>query len=71
MPFIVIGIFVPCPRCGHNNKPHRRLKESLRLWLLDQLPPCKKCGAQLRKSDYFPPPGTPYVRMLEKELGLS
>jgi len=64
------AILITCPRCGHNNKPHKRVKESLRLWLTDTLPPCKQCGFQLRKEDYVAPKGTPHLNALKQELGL-
>jgi predicted RNA-binding Zn-ribbon protein involved in translation (DUF1610 family) len=65
------AVLFPCPKCGHHNKVHKRVRNSLILWLLDRLPPCKKCGYQLRKVNYHAPRGTPYVEKLKKELGLS
>jgi hypothetical protein len=41
----------PC-RCGHRNKVSNSVKESYRLFILDQLGNCKKCGAQLRKHQF-------------------
>lgn len=42
----------PCRHCGHQNRPARSARASLKLWLTDQLPPCRKCGLPLRKTDF-------------------
>lgn len=44
----------PCRHCGHPNRPVRSARASLKLWLTDQLPPCRRCGFALKKSDFKP-----------------
>jgi len=52
MPSYTVAIFFTCPECGHNNKAHKKVRDSIILWIKDQLPPCKKCGAELHKKDF-------------------
>src|SRR5262249_24956938 len=47
-----LGIFFPCPQCGHQNRPARTKVQSIRLYLLDQLPPCRQCGSVLRRANF-------------------
>ncbi len=64
------NFFVPCPRCGHNNRVARNQKETLRAILLNRLPECKRCHKQLEGADYDIT-GLPYSRMVKRELGLE
>lgn len=54
---ITMGIFFSCPTCLHRNRPSKKAVESLKLWILDDLPACKNCGGMLRKDDFFCPLG--------------
>ena len=65
----VVGALVPCPECGHRNKVAKKVKETIRLVLLDQLPCCKKCGIKI-DGTRFDLTGVPYSQMLRRELGL-
>ena len=49
--FFFRGFVVRCGRCNHRNLPNRSPREGIRLALLDQLPPCKKCGKELHLTD--------------------
>lgn len=42
----------PCRQCGHQNRPAESVRESLKLWLMDKLPPCRKCGLPLKRFDF-------------------
>jgi hypothetical protein len=67
---ITVGVLFTCVGCGYNNKISRSVKKSLKLWLLDKLPPCKKCFYQLKKDDYRDPEDAPYLEELKVELGI-
>jgi ribosomal protein S27E len=41
-----------CRHCGHDNRPARSGRQSIKLWLTDQLPPCRQCSLPLRKVDF-------------------
>jgi|SRR5882672_9051368 len=49
---ISLALLFPCPQCGHANKPGRTKVQSVRLYLLDQLPPCRRCGSALRRANF-------------------
>ena len=40
--------FIVCPFCKHRNKPHDSFRLAVRLILLDEIKPCRKCGVDLR-----------------------
>jgi len=64
-----VAIFFTCPECGHNNKAHRKLRDSIILWIEDRLPPCKKCGAELHKKDFsFPDEAPPRLKRIVSNL---
>ena len=46
------ALLFPCPQCGHANRPARTKLQSVRLYLLDQLPPCRRCGSALRRASF-------------------
>lgn len=48
---VTIVVF-PCPGCGHRNKVSNSVRESYRLFILDQLGNCKKCERSLRKYQF-------------------
>lgn len=68
---ITYMVLFPCSECGHNNRVHKKVKNSLRLLLQDKLPPCKKCGHQMLKKEYHLSEKTPHIQSLKKELGLQ
>jgi len=45
-------VVFPCPRCGHRNRPGKGNVDRVKMYLLDQLPPCTKCHAVLPKERY-------------------
>src|SRR6266852_5098302 len=47
-----LAISFPCPQCGHANRPGKTKLQSIRLYLLDHLPPCRHCGAALRRANF-------------------
>lgn len=53
-----------CKQCGYKNQPHKSPREGIRLALLNQLPPCKGCGKQLR----CPNPDRPLAVTVRAEL---
>ena len=53
--------------CGHRNQAHRSVRESYRLYILDQLPNCKKCDRSMRKSQ-FRVPRTRLFEQIEREI---
>lgn len=55
---------VTCNGCGHRNRPHNSYRQALRMALLRQLPPCRRCGKELRCTLR----DTPLVRQLRQEL---
>lgn len=67
----IIRVIMSCHNCGHRNRPHRTVRESIRLWFVDELPPCKKCKQELKKDNYSMPPRAPYVKMFEKQYSKS
>lgn len=40
-------IFVPCPHCGHRNRGGKDNVEVIKNWMLNCLPPCKKCKRKI------------------------
>src|SRR5437867_4227629 len=69
---ISLSLLFPCPKCGHANRPATHKLKSVKLYLLDQLPPCRKCGWELKKRNYdrstIP---APLLRRAIRELGLE
>ena len=49
---ISLALLFPCPACGHSNKPARTKLQSVKMYLLDELPPCRRCGQQLRRGNF-------------------
>ncbi len=49
---ISLSLLFLCPKCGHANRPATRKLDSVKLYLLDELPPCRKCGWELKKRNY-------------------
>ena len=49
---IVESLMFPCPKCGHANRPAAQKLKSVKLYLLDKLPPCRKCGWELKSRNY-------------------
>lgn len=41
--------YIVCRQCGYRNRPHNSPREGVRLALLDQLPPCRGCGREIKK----------------------
>jgi hypothetical protein len=69
---VSLSLVFPCPKCGHANRPARRKLDSLKLYLQDKLPPCRKCGWQLRQRYYdCSTAPKPLLRQAMKELGLK
>lgn len=48
----VESLVFPCPKCGHRNRPAAQKLKSVKLYLLDKLPPCRKCGCELKSRNY-------------------
>src|SRR2546425_11367067 len=49
---VSLAIMFPCRKCGHANRPARTKLESMKLYLMDELPLCRRCGWELKKRDY-------------------
>ena len=64
----VVAYLFPCIVCGHKNKIAKTVDESIRKWLLDQLPTCngKHCGRRLEKSHYSH--SGPRVELIRRQL---
>jgi DNA-directed RNA polymerase subunit RPC12/RpoP len=45
-------VLFPCPKCGHRTRPGKGNVERVKLYLSDELPPCRRCGAELSKQCY-------------------
>lgn len=58
-------LYIPCPRCGHQNLPHNSYQKAIRAVLLCQVGPCRKCGRQLGEIHLKE---TPTVRKIRREL---
>lgn len=67
----VYGVLFPCPNCEHNNRIHSKTVESLKLWLQDKLPACKRCGQLLRRDDYFFSENSTMLKRAKKELEIG
>jgi hypothetical protein len=65
-------LLFPCPKCGHANRPATKKLESVKLYLLDKLPPCRMCGWELKKR-YYDRSTVPVTLMRRalKDLGLE
>lgn len=48
----VTMVVFPCAGCRHRNKVSNSVRESYRLFILDQLGNCKKCGRELLKHQF-------------------
>jgi hypothetical protein len=42
------GFFITCSDCGHRNRPSKSPRESIRMTLTGEIPPCRGCGKTLR-----------------------
>ncbi len=58
------GFLVICGRCGHRNMPHKSPREGIRMALMNQLKPCRKCGKELHLTDI----NRPLARQVRQEL---
>jgi hypothetical protein len=45
---IWVPFYLRCQECGHRNRPHPSPREGIRMAILGQVGPCKRCGATLR-----------------------
>lgn len=60
-------LVIVCSNCGHRNRPHKKSAESIRMVLMDELKPCRKCGREMRGlADVLE--DTPAVRRVKQEL---
>ena len=51
---VSLALLFVCPACGHANRPARNKLQAVKMYLLDQLPDCRKCGSKLRKGNVDP-----------------
>jgi ssDNA-binding Zn-finger/Zn-ribbon topoisomerase 1 len=67
---ITLALLFPCPVCGHANRPARDKPEGVKMYLRDDLPPCRRCGSMLRRANFdrstIP---DPLLRYAEADLG--
>lgn len=44
---VAMKLYVVCPHCGHRNLPDNSYRKAIRVVLLCQMGPCRKCGRKL------------------------
>ena len=49
---MTLSLLFLCPHCGHANRTAAHKLESVKLYLLDKLPPCRRCKRELKKRNY-------------------
>ncbi len=69
MTFVARSLYIPCPHCGHRNRPHTSKIETLKLYLTDKMPDCRKCGHPLKKASIDGlPENSVYMIRAKREL---